>query len=98
MAEPDSIQPTMDTNGSPEVAAARNDAAVQGEVGFPRTPGPEAPADSGSPPAVPDTRPEEPPTRGSAEQVGRYRVLGEIGRGGMGAVLRSRDTELGRDL
>lgn len=29
---------------------------------------------------------------------GRYQVLGEIARGGMGAVLRGRDVDLGRDL
>src|SRR5260370_856518 len=33
------------------------------------------------------------------EQVGgRYQLSGEIARGGMGAVLRGRDTDLGRDL
>ena len=30
--------------------------------------------------------------------AGRYRLLGEIARGGMGAVLKGRDTDLGRDL
>ena len=30
--------------------------------------------------------------------AGRYQLLGEIARGGMGAVLRGRDPDLGRDL
>lgn len=29
---------------------------------------------------------------------GRYQFVGELGRGGMGAVLKGRDTEIGRDL
>ena len=48
----------------------------------------------------------EPPTvaLGSAEtaesgnRAGRLQLLGEIGRGGMGAVLKGRDPDLGRDL
>ncbi len=35
---------------------------------------------------------------GAADRSGRYQFLGEIARGGMGAVLRGRDSELGRDL
>jgi serine/threonine-protein kinase len=32
------------------------------------------------------------------ETVGRYQLLGEISRGGMGAVLKGRDVDLGRDI
>src|SRR5207248_1341386 len=32
------------------------------------------------------------------EAPGRYQLFGEIARGGMGAVLKGRDTDLGRDL
>lgn len=34
----------------------------------------------------------------SSSLSGRYRVDGEIARGGMGAILKGRDTDLGRDL
>ncbi len=49
-----------------------------------------------------DAGPEPPLVRPSAEVgVGgstRYRIDGEIGRGGMGSVLRGRDPDLGRDI
>jgi serine/threonine-protein kinase len=32
------------------------------------------------------------------DPVGRYRIDGEIARGGMGAILKGRDTDLGRDI
>jgi serine/threonine-protein kinase len=35
---------------------------------------------------------------GRPAEAGRYRLLGEIARGGMGAVLRGHDADLGRDL
>src|SRR5262252_8684092 len=85
MPEPDNIQPTMDTNGAPDPAGLGST-------------GPEWRADSPIPAAEPATTPEQRPVRLPTDQVGRYRVLGEIGRGGMGAVLRSHDPELGRDL
>ena len=31
-------------------------------------------------------------------QIGRYRVVGEIGRGGVGAIYRAHDVDLGRDV
>lgn len=40
----------------------------------------------------------DPAATASVQQSGRYLVLGEIARGGMGAVLRGRDLDLGRDL
>ncbi|MBI1918710.1 MAG: tetratricopeptide repeat protein [Planctomycetes bacterium] len=97
MPEPDSIQPTMDTNGGPDLAESKNDSAAQGDGDSPRSKAPDTRVDSGRTPAERDEV--MPPLAGrSAEQVGRYPVLGEIGRGGMGIVLHGRDPELGRDL
>jgi serine/threonine-protein kinase len=44
-------------------------------------------------------RPEEPPVeRPLPAQAGRHQIVGEIARGGIGAVLQGRDPVLGRDL
>jgi hypothetical protein len=50
-----------------------------------------------------ETEPETPVVRPSpgavpVEPSSRYLLLGEIARGGMGAILKGRDTDLGRDL
>ena len=34
----------------------------------------------------------------SPSTTGRYQIFGEIARGGMGAILRGRDPDLGRDI
>ncbi len=46
-------------------------------------------------PIVKPSSPEMPPP---AERPERYQIFGEIARGGMGAILRGRDVDLGRDL
>jgi serine/threonine protein kinase len=53
----------------------------------------EAPPQGGEAPLAPGAAPPEAPRR-----LGRYEVLEEIAQGGMGAVLRVRDPELGREL
>jgi serine/threonine-protein kinase len=40
----------------------------------------------------------EMPEPALAAEMGRYHLVGEIARGGMGAVLKGRDTDLGRDV
>ncbi|MBI1913785.1 MAG: hypothetical protein HYS12_03385 [Planctomycetes bacterium] len=97
MPEPDSIQPTMDTNGAPDLAAGRND-SVAGDAGCPGGRVPDTRVGSGTPPGDLDAGAKLPIGGMPAGQVGRYPVFGEIGRGGMGVVLHGRDPELGRDL
>ena len=46
---------------------------------------------------IPTVRPLRPEMPAPGES-GRYQLLGEIARGGMGAVLKGRDPDLGRDL
>jgi serine/threonine-protein kinase len=53
-----------------------------------------APDDTG----VADTERSSDAMPAPAERGGRYQLFGEIARGGMGAVLRGRDPDLGRDL
>ena len=65
---------------------------------------PRAPTAPPSPTTDGHTVPEATPSRAAlataaaSVEVPGYDILGELGRGGMGAVLRGRDPELGRDL
>jgi serine/threonine-protein kinase len=42
--------------------------------------------------------PDSPEGAGGLDPTGRYQVVGEIARGGMGCVLKGRDSHLGRDV
>jgi serine/threonine-protein kinase len=42
--------------------------------------------------------PSSPEMPGTADRFARLQLLGEVARGGMGAILKGRDTDLGRDL
>ena len=58
-------------------------------------------ADEGEPILASDTQlpqPLEPLELPDAKSTGRYELHGEIARGGMGAILKGHDTDLGRDL
>ena len=46
----------------------------------------------------PETPVVHPSSAEMPEETGRYQILGEIDHGGMGAVLKGRDPDLGRDL
>ncbi|RJP42519.1 MAG: tetratricopeptide repeat protein [Phycisphaerales bacterium] len=47
---------------------------------------------------TPLVRPQSAQEPAAAGSVGRYQIVGELARGGVGVVLKSRDTDLGRDV
>jgi serine/threonine-protein kinase len=62
---------------------------------IPRVLLPDTTQDDRGTPVIRPSSPEMPAPAGRGE---RYQLFGEIARGGMGAVLKGRDTDLGRDL
>jgi serine/threonine-protein kinase len=94
MSEP---QPTEAARKSPTPPAPTG--LIGGVPTVPSTPPLEQGPHHG--PIIPQTLPESDLLQEGnrpGERIGRYEVFGEIGRGGMGAVLRGRDPDLGRDL
>jgi serine/threonine protein kinase len=51
----------------------------------------------GEPPTL-VVRPDSSEAPATQDLIGRYRIDGEIARGGMGAILKGRDSDLGRDI
>jgi serine/threonine-protein kinase len=83
MPEPTPSPVPLNDNGSPShVGGTLSDAHLK------PTPGHSAPLPQQVEPAPPAV----------VARLGRYEVSGEVGRGGMGCVLRGRDPDLGRDL
>jgi eukaryotic-like serine/threonine-protein kinase len=76
------------SDGAPEARAAASGAMPTVLLRDPQMTTPETPVNRPSSPELPD--------RG--DTAGRYQLFGEIARGGMGAVLKGRDADLGRDL
>jgi tetratricopeptide (TPR) repeat protein len=102
MSEPQSVPPTSAPEAASEIAATRDERLASGLS--PPAVGPDARAfetRSDSVLRLRDTggTPGDPNLSGvPGDRIGPYEVFGEIGRGGMGAVLRGRDPNLGRDL
>jgi eukaryotic-like serine/threonine-protein kinase len=96
----------QDGTSGPEIAAGRAQrtdrrlgSSVLSNLEFGSSPLPEIhlhePVDEGEPLVMP--RLAELPGHG-VSSLGRYQLQGEIARGGMGAILRGRDVDLGREL
>src|SRR5262249_30783726 len=107
MSDPTRVPPTVVPETPPDPNETRNDAPPQ-NAAPPEGTGPvTVPPETrfGSVVQLHDSDAEEGesaiPTSSSsvpADLADRYQLLGEVGRGGMGAVLRGRDPTLGRDL